>query len=66
MSDSGRGHQAVFEAVGPAAGTAGLVIDSYQPVRSRWTWQPLLPELWMREQEGRLFREMIEEKKKEV
>jgi hypothetical protein len=47
-----------FPAVGPA-GAASLIIDGFQPVRSRWTWQPRLPELWLREHEGRQFREMI-------
>jgi hypothetical protein len=44
--------------------TASLVIDGFQPVRSRWTWQPHLPELWLRELEVRQFREMSGEQEK--
>jgi hypothetical protein len=33
---------------------------------SRWTWQPRLPELWLRQHEGYQFHEMMAEKKKEV
>jgi hypothetical protein len=44
---------------------AGLVTDLFQPVRSRWTWQPLLPELWLREHEGRQFREFVGKRRKE-
>ena len=65
MSDTDCVHQAMFEADGPT-GAAGLVVDGFQPVWSRWTWQPRLPELWMRENEGRHFREMISEQKKDV
>jgi hypothetical protein len=54
---------AVFGEDGPA-GAAGLVIDGFRPVRSRWTWQSRLPELWLREQAGRQFREMIGKQKK--
>jgi len=50
---------AVFEATAPA-GATGLAIDGFNPVRSRWTWQPRLPELWLREHEGRQFREMAD------
>jgi len=45
------------------AGSAELVVNGFHPVRSRWTWQPRLPELWLRENEGRQFREMMVEKK---
>ncbi len=44
---------------------ADLVTDGFQPVRSRWTWQPLLPELWLREQEGHYLRLMSKNGKKE-
>lgn len=54
-----------FEAAKPA-GAAGLVIDGFHPVRSRWTWQPLLPELWLREQERRHFPETTLGLKKKV
>jgi|GEM_PF-2527103 len=47
-------------------GAAGLETGGFLPVRSRWTWQPRLPELWLREQEGRRFREMTEAPEKEV
>jgi hypothetical protein len=43
-----------------------MVIDGFQPVRSRWTWQPLLPELWLHEQERRHFRETTFDLKKKV
>jgi hypothetical protein len=46
-------------------GPVGLEIAGFQPVRSRWTWQPRLPELWLREQEERRFREMTEGPEKE-
>jgi len=54
----------VFEEDGPA-GAAGLAIDGFHPVRSRWTWQPRLPELWLHEHEGRQFRELVGKRKKE-
>jgi hypothetical protein len=48
------------------AGAAGLAIDGFCPVRSRWTWQPRLPELWLREQERLHFRETANDLKKKV
>jgi hypothetical protein len=47
-----------------AATAAGPAVVGFQPARSRWTWQPRLPELWLREHEGRRFREMILEQMK--
>jgi len=46
-------------------GAAGLTLDAFGPVRSRWTWRPVLPELWLREHEGRQFREFVGKRKKE-
>ena len=51
---------------GPLDNMTMPVIGTFQPVRSRWTWQPRLPELWLRVQEGHHFRMMIEQQKEEV
>lgn len=56
---------AAFGEDGPA-GAAGPAIAGFQPVASRWTWQPRLPELWLRVQEGLHFRMVIEQQKKEA
>ena len=50
---------------GPA-GAVGLAIAGFQPVWSRWIWQPFLPELWLHEQERRHFRETVRDLKKKV
>lgn len=57
---------AAFEAAGPAGDMAVLAIGAFHPVRSRWTWQPRLPELWLREQEGHRLSMMIAGRKKEA
>ena len=57
---------AVFAEQGPPSHMTMPVIGTFQPVRSRWTWQPRLPELWLRVQEGHHFRMMIEQQKEEV
>jgi hypothetical protein len=57
---------AVFGEDGPARGASGPVIDDFQPVRSRWVWQPRLPELWLHEQERLHFRETVHGRKKRV
>ena len=66
MNHSHRGQRAVFDAASPAAGMPGLTIDAMQPVARLWTWQPRLPELWLRVQEGHHFRMMIEQQKEEA
>ena len=55
-----------FAVAGPAETLALLASGGFQPVRSRWTRQPSWPELWLRVQEGRQFREMTDEPKKEA
>lgn len=57
------GAMAVFVEDGPG-GSSRLVTDGFRPVRSRWTWQPRLPELWLREQAGRLSRGVFTQEKK--
>ncbi len=56
---------AVFGEHGPLDNITMPVIGTFQPIRSRWTWQPRLPELWLRELEGRLSREMFAVRRKE-
>ena len=53
----------MFEEDG-SSGAAGLVIGAFKPLRSRWTWQPRLPELWLHEHERSRFREMTGKQKK--
>ena len=60
------GVAAEFGEAGPVGNLAVPVIDAFQPVRSRWTWQPLLPELWLHEQERHLFLETIHGPRKKV
>ena len=51
---------------GPTGILAVPVIGGFQPVRSRWTWQLRLPELWLSEQERLRLRETISGLKKKV
>ncbi len=58
------GATVVFVEDGPG-GSSRLVTDGFQPVRSRWTWQSRLPELWLRAHAGRLSREVLAGGRKE-
>jgi hypothetical protein len=55
--------RSLSEAVG-SAGAVSLTMGGLPPVSSRWTWQPVLPELWLREHEGRQLREMLGRQKR--
>lgn len=46
VSNSGRAHRDVRRVDGP--GISDLVTYGFEPVRSRWTWQPRLAELWLK------------------
>jgi hypothetical protein len=51
---------------GTCGGSAGgLSADGFQPVRSRWTWQPSLPQLWLQTHEGRFSRLLFAKQKRE-
>ena len=63
MSSSGRATRFAVATVEPAG---AAVTAGFQPVANRWTWQPRLPELWLRVEEGLRFRELIEQQKREV
>jgi hypothetical protein len=61
----GRARGAIVYLKSHGASAAILETAGFQPVRSNWTWQPLLPEAWLREHEKRQFRELFSVRKKE-
>lgn len=63
---SAQGAAAVFEADGTAGNLAAPVVGAFQPVQSRWVWQPLLPELWLHEQERHHLRETAHDLKEKT
>jgi hypothetical protein len=46
-------------------GATGLTLGALGPTRSRWTWRPALPDLWLHEHASRQLRELIGKRRKE-